>query len=371
MCRLAVRGDETGSTCRIWRSAGRDRRTRSIPLRSCTLPMPDSELFLILGGDIAAGLPGWHEPERVLSLATVAVAERPGTPHDAVADALRSIPGAEHGRVLRHAGDRDLLDDAPGAGSRRRADPLSGARRGSRLHRPAPAIQGQPRGMTPEQIAGAMTPEEIATAIAHYASDRKALEIVQLDLRGMIGYTDYFVICTGRTDRQTKAIHDAIHAGHEVRARTAAASGRGASRGALDPDGLPRRGRPRVHARDRASTTGSSSCGARRLRRGPRSAPAPADGPLKCPRRLRPGQGPVDDWNVAAIGGTVCTALGAPRRTRLSLHPPHRAHSPEEERPCRQHRRSCPPRSRRARLPVSPTAWRESSCPSLHMSARR
>jgi ribosome-associated protein len=58
-----------------------------------------------------------------------------------------------------------------------------------------------------------MTPEEIATAIAEYASDRKALDIVQLDLRGIIGYTDYFVICTGRTDRQTKAIHDAIHMG--------------------------------------------------------------------------------------------------------------------------------------------------------------
>ncbi len=58
-----------------------------------------------------------------------------------------------------------------------------------------------------------MTPEEIAAAAAEYASDRKALEIVQLDLRRIIGYTDYFVICTGRTDRQTKAIHDAIHMG--------------------------------------------------------------------------------------------------------------------------------------------------------------
>jgi ribosome-associated protein len=26
-----------------------------------------------------------------------------------------------------------------------------------------------------------------------------------------VGYTDYFVICTGNTERQTKAIHDAIH----------------------------------------------------------------------------------------------------------------------------------------------------------------
>ena len=58
-----------------------------------------------------------------------------------------------------------------------------------------------------------MNPEEIAAAVAHYAEDRKALDIVQLDLRGIIGYTDYFVICTGRSDRQTKAIHDAIHAG--------------------------------------------------------------------------------------------------------------------------------------------------------------
>ncbi|MGA9857432.1 MAG: ribosome silencing factor [Solirubrobacteraceae bacterium] len=58
-----------------------------------------------------------------------------------------------------------------------------------------------------------LTPERMATAIAELASDRKALDIVQLDLRGMIGYADYFIIATGRTDRQTKAIHDAIHAG--------------------------------------------------------------------------------------------------------------------------------------------------------------
>ena len=58
-----------------------------------------------------------------------------------------------------------------------------------------------------------MNPEEIAAAVAQYASDRKAQDIVQLDLREIIGYTDYFVICTGRSDRQTKAIHDAIHEG--------------------------------------------------------------------------------------------------------------------------------------------------------------
>jgi ribosome-associated protein len=58
-----------------------------------------------------------------------------------------------------------------------------------------------------------MTPEQIASAITDYAADRKALDIVQLDLREILGYTDYFVICSGRSDRQTKAIHDAIHLG--------------------------------------------------------------------------------------------------------------------------------------------------------------
>ena len=60
----------------------------------------------------------------------------------------------------------------------------------------------------PEPIT---TPEQMAAAIADIASDRKAVDIVQLDLRGMVGYADYFVICSGRSDRQTRAIHDAIH----------------------------------------------------------------------------------------------------------------------------------------------------------------
>ena len=65
--------------------------------------------------------------------------------------------------------------------------------------------------------ASQLTPEEMVAAIADLAADRKALEIVQLDLRGMIGYADYFLICSGRTDRQTRAIHDAVHEGLKAR----------------------------------------------------------------------------------------------------------------------------------------------------------
>jgi ribosome-associated protein len=56
-----------------------------------------------------------------------------------------------------------------------------------------------------------LAPEVLANRIAEIASDRKAGEIRILDLRGIVGYTDYFVICTGNTERQTKGIHDAIH----------------------------------------------------------------------------------------------------------------------------------------------------------------
>jgi ribosome-associated protein len=58
-----------------------------------------------------------------------------------------------------------------------------------------------------------MNPETMMDAIVDLAADRKALDIVSLDLREIIGYADYFVVCTGRTDRQAKAIHDAIHGG--------------------------------------------------------------------------------------------------------------------------------------------------------------
>ncbi len=56
-----------------------------------------------------------------------------------------------------------------------------------------------------------MSPDELAGVIAELASDKKAIDIVELDLRGILGYTDFFVVCSGNTDRQTKAIHDGIH----------------------------------------------------------------------------------------------------------------------------------------------------------------
>jgi ribosome-associated protein len=55
-----------------------------------------------------------------------------------------------------------------------------------------------------------VSPRELLAAIRGYAEDKKALDLIELDLREVLGYTDWFVICSGNTDRQTKAIHDAI-----------------------------------------------------------------------------------------------------------------------------------------------------------------
>ena len=56
-------------------------------------------------------------------------------------------------------------------------------------------------------------PDRLSAWIAGYAADVKAIDLVELDLREILGYADYFVICSGNTDRQTKAIHDRIHEG--------------------------------------------------------------------------------------------------------------------------------------------------------------
>ena len=51
---------------------------------------------------------------------------------------------------------------------------------------------------------------EIALAAAAIAYEKKAENIVLLDMRGLVDYTDFLVICTGRTPRQAKAISEEI-----------------------------------------------------------------------------------------------------------------------------------------------------------------
>jgi ribosome-associated protein len=58
-----------------------------------------------------------------------------------------------------------------------------------------------------------ITGEQLARRIAELMDDKKGLEIVALDVRGLANFADYFVFCSGRSDRQAKALHDAIREG--------------------------------------------------------------------------------------------------------------------------------------------------------------
>lgn len=51
---------------------------------------------------------------------------------------------------------------------------------------------------------------EIAAAAARAASDKKAHDILVLDMRDVLVITDFFVICSGNTDRQVRSIQEAV-----------------------------------------------------------------------------------------------------------------------------------------------------------------
>jgi ribosome-associated protein len=55
--------------------------------------------------------------------------------------------------------------------------------------------------------------EEVETFIEiawRAAEEKKAEELVALDLRGLASFTDYFIICHGRSERQVQAIGDQV-----------------------------------------------------------------------------------------------------------------------------------------------------------------
>ena len=54
------------------------------------------------------------------------------------------------------------------------------------------------------------TARELAVAFARIARDDNCEDIIVLDLRGISPVTDYFVICTGTSDRQLQTAADDI-----------------------------------------------------------------------------------------------------------------------------------------------------------------
>jgi nicotinate-nucleotide adenylyltransferase len=62
---------------------------------------PDDELFFLMGADVAAHLEEWREPERVVELARLGIAGRPGTVLDEVEAALERLGASDRAEVVR------------------------------------------------------------------------------------------------------------------------------------------------------------------------------------------------------------------------------------------------------------------------------
>ena len=73
----------------------------------------------------------------------------------------------------------------------------------------APRPDGLPRRKRPADRAE-QPPLDLARRIVELAEDKKAADIVLLDLTGLTTLADYFVICSAGSERQLDAIGDGI-----------------------------------------------------------------------------------------------------------------------------------------------------------------
>jgi nicotinate-nucleotide adenylyltransferase len=102
LCRLAVGGDERFEVSLLETERGGPSYTADT-LRELHARHPEHELTFIVGGDMALSLPAWREPEVVLRLARLAVAEREDVRREDVVRCLAPL----------HGGDRVIFFDMP------------------------------------------------------------------------------------------------------------------------------------------------------------------------------------------------------------------------------------------------------------------
>ena len=92
LCRLAVAADPLLSVSRVEADRPGPSFTADT-LRALHDAEPEHELTFVVGADMALSLKAWREPEAVLSLAHLAVAERDGVSRKEILAALAGLPG--------------------------------------------------------------------------------------------------------------------------------------------------------------------------------------------------------------------------------------------------------------------------------------
>ena len=205
------------------------------------------DLTVILSAESFAELRSWHEPDRLLEAARIAIAPRAGfalptadwiasiagrpdrvvvidaPPVDVSASAIRrlvaeggSIDGLVPPGVARVVAEHRLYrDPEPQEDPSTVTDPapLPGTPATDSPKPPgAPRSDGLPSRVSGAAIvpASERPPLDIARRVVELAEDKKAADIVLLDLTGLTTLADAFVICSGGSERQLDAIADGI-----------------------------------------------------------------------------------------------------------------------------------------------------------------
>jgi nicotinate-nucleotide adenylyltransferase len=99
LCRLAAEGDERIEVSDLEIRRGGASFTVDT-LRALHDLSPEHALTFIVGGDMAHSLPAWREPEAVLELAMLAVAEREGSARREISDRLAPLAGDDRIRFF-------------------------------------------------------------------------------------------------------------------------------------------------------------------------------------------------------------------------------------------------------------------------------
>jgi nicotinate-nucleotide adenylyltransferase len=199
------------------------------------------DISVILSAESFATLPDWHDPKRLLELARIVVGPRSGHPIPDRAEIDR-LTGGRADRVT--AIDGPLLEVSASSIRLRAAEgdsldglvppPVARYIDAHRLYRQPEPLEDESPVTDPAENPAAATavtstiprpdglpnrgpaaagderPLDVARRIVELAEDKKAADIVLLDLTGLTTLADAFVICSGGSERQLDAIADGI-----------------------------------------------------------------------------------------------------------------------------------------------------------------
>jgi nicotinate-nucleotide adenylyltransferase len=179
---------------------------------------PEAEVFFILGIDAFMEIATWKDYEKVLDRCSFIVISRPGHCLD---EAQKVLGGSLEDRIRYLTEEEDLGAPSPGAGPaiflvEIEALDIASSEIRRRLQGGSP-IAGMAADPVREYIKEHglyMTNQEILPAeiklCVEAAENKKAEDILVIDLRGISSFTDYFVIMHGNSNKQNQAIFEGL-----------------------------------------------------------------------------------------------------------------------------------------------------------------